>query len=186
MSKRKRGTVDDESITPGKSNKAKKQKTNTTFTPQARDSSNATIKHIESEGSVQVLHDGRSKTLDRKIAKQQRKALARAQQDESGFNDGSKTVEADGNNGLAEDQNQKSVGKEQAGNRLESQKRAKGGGHNLTIKHESEKEKRKDGNIRSSGKKSKKNHVERATWKVSDPSGGQMLDVDPVFSPDET
>lgn len=55
----------------------------------------------------------------------------------------------------------------------------------MTTEHKSKKKKRKDRIVRRNGKKSKGKSVETATWKVSDSLGGQMLDVDPVFSPDE-
>ena len=67
----------------------------------------------------------------------------------------------------------------------ESQEREKEGGQILTTEHKSKKKKGKDKTVRQNGKKSKGKTVETATWKVSDSVGGQMLDVDPVFSPDE-
>ena len=189
MTKRKRETADEESIHREQSKKAKKQKTNTNITPQVKSSSNTPLKHTQTAKSVQALHDEGSKKLARKIAKREKRALAKAQRDESAFKDGSKTGDADGNNGLAEYQDRKSVGKGEAANRHESQEREEEGGQNLTNKHRSKKEKRKERGVRSSGKKSgkksRRKDVERATWTVSDPSGGQMLDVDPIFSPDE-
>ena len=185
MSKRKREKADEESITPEQSKRAKKQKTKATITPRAKASLNAAVKYTEGEGSVQALHDERGKEFARKIAKQEKKALARAQRDESRLKVGNKAVEADDNSGLAEGQDQRSVEKGQVGNWNGSQEQAKEGGQSLTKKQRSKKEKRKDRNVRSSGKERKKKHVERATWKASDPVGGQMLDVDPVFSPDD-
>ena len=185
MTKRKRATADEESINREQSKKTKKQKTNTTFTPQVKGSLNTPLKHTQPAESVQGLHDKRSKKLARNIAKREKKGLAKARRDESVFKDGSKTGDADGNNGLVEYQDQKFVENGEAADRHESQEREEEGGQTLTNKHRSKKEKRKDRDVRSSGKKSRKKDIERATWTISDPLGGQMLDVDPVFSPDE-
>ena len=68
---------------------------------------------------------------------------------------------------------------------LHNREHGKDGVQKVTEKHNSKKEKSKNGTVQPSGKKSKVKEVAIATWKVSDPLGAHMLDVDPVFSPDE-
>ncbi len=121
MSKRKRDTSNEESVSPQQSKKVKKQ-TSTTKAPHAEAPSNLAPNYTEIEGSTQA--------------------------------------HANPN-------------------------REKEGGQILTTEHKSKKKKGKDRTVRRNGKKSKGKTVETATWKISDSLGGQMLDVDPVFSPDE-
>lgn len=132
--------------------------------------------------------DRRNEKLARRLAKRNKEASEKPQQDESGRKDGIKTGDGDDNTGLVEKRERKSLEKGQFGpsrNRPESREIEKEGGQELTGKHKSNEEKRKDRTVRPKGKEIKEKAVETAMWKVSDSLGGQMLDVDPVFSPDE-
>lgn len=188
MPKRKRDAVDEESATPEQSKPVKKQKTDTTRPIQARVPSNVTTKHTETKGSTRVPPDRRNRKLARKRVKREKEALKNPPRDESGRKDGIKMGEDDDDTGLVEIREKKSLEKGQPAasrNQPESRKGKKEGGQKLTRKHKSKKEKRRDRNVGPNGQENREKAVETATWKVSDPSGGQMLDVDPAFSPDE-
>lgn len=185
MSKRKLETADEESATHEQPEKVKKQKTNTS---QAKALSNITPKHTEVKVSAQVPPDQRNEKLARKLVKREKRALEKLRRDESGRKDGIKTREDDEGTELVEVRESKSSEKENTAasrNRHDSRKREKEGGQKLTGKHKSKTEKRRDKTASSNGHKNKENAAEPVTWKVSDPLGGQMLDVDPVFSVDE-
>lgn len=172
MSKRKRETANEESATPEQRKKVKNQKTNTP-------------KDTETEGSAQAFPDRGSEKLARKLAKRERKAPEKQQRDETERKDG---IKGDGDTGYVQGQEQTLLenGRTAASrNRHEGPEREKDGGQKLRREQKSKKEKRKDRAVRTKGKKSKEKAVEKATWKVSDAFGGQMLDVDPVFSLDE-
>lgn len=188
MSKRKRETANEESATREQSKKVKKQKTSTTRAPQAKAPSTAAPTYTETEGSAPVPSDRTYAKLAGKLARREKEALQKPQRDESGRKDGIKTGEGDEDTELVEFRERKSLenGKSAASkNQHESQERGKEGGQVLTGEHKSKKDKPKDRTVRPNGKKNKGKAVETATWKVSDSLGGQMLDVDPVFSPDE-
>ena len=181
MTKRKRETADEESAALNEQKIIKKQKTSTTR------ASKAASEPLDTEASAQVP-DRKKEKLTRRLAKREKKALKSTQRNESGRSDGIKTGEHDGNTVSSGIQERKPLEKGRAALSKKWHKSKEGGkegGQNLTKKHRSKKEKRKDRNEHSSGKKSKERAVEMATWKVSDPLGGQMLDVDPIFSPDE-
>lgn len=181
MSKRKREKADEESATTEQPKKVKKQRTNATRTAQAKAPSDAAAKHIKIQESDQVPPDKRNEKLARKLAQREEKVLEKLQQDESGRKDGIKTGEDHEDTGLVPRKVRESFeGGQMARSRNphKSRKREGEGGQKSGGKH-------KDRTVRSSGKKDEDKAVETATWKVSDSVGGQMLDVDPVFSPDE-
>lgn len=187
MSKRKRETADEESATSELSKRIKKQK-NTPRAPHAKAPSDAIPKHTKTQDFAQVPPDRSNDKLARKLAKQEKKALKKLQRDDLGPDDGTKTGEDHGDTGKLQGQVGESLEKGQmvgSGNRQKSREREREDGQKLTRKHKSKKDKRKDSTGRSSRKKDEETAVEAATWKVSDSVGGQMLDVDPVFSPDE-
>ena len=181
MSKRKRETADEELASPERHRESKKQRTNTT-------TSKAVPKHPETEGSPQVQVDRRKKKIARKLAKRERKAQESQQRNESGRTDEIKTGEHDGDIRIVGVQEKRLLKKgraESSKNRHGKQELGKKYGPKLREKQKSKKEKRKEKNVQSSGKKIKKEAVEITTWKISEPLGGQMLDIDSVFSPDE-
>ena len=174
MSKRKLETVDEESTTPEQRRKSKKRKTNIP-------------KHTNIEGPVQVSNDRRNEKLARKFAKREIQALEKQQRDEPGSQGGIKTGEGEDDTRSIKTQ-EKLLEKGRTGafsNRHGSSKREKEIGQKSTGEQKLKKEKLKDRTVRRNGKKSKEKGVKTVTWKVSDAFGGQMLDVDPVFSPDE-
>ena len=188
MSKRKRVTPDEESAAPRQPKKTKTQNTNTARAPRARTLSNAAPDHAESKGPIEVLASKKSEKLRRKIAKQEKRALEKPQLDQSQLKDG---VAKEGNGEIMlletpEGTLSKRVQTTSSQIRHEDQQRGKEGGRKWTGKDGKKRVKHKDRTVRSNGKKSK---IEVAAgtvkWKVSDCVGGQMLDVDPVFSPDE-
>lgn len=189
MSKRKRETADEESATPGRRKKVKKQKTSKTRISQAKDASNTSPKHVESEEYTQLPQDRDNKKHARKLANREKGALERSQRDGLERKDEIRTGEDDEDIRLVKIRETKSLEKGHsaaAPGRHESREREEEGGQKLTVKRKPKREKRsRDRTARSNGKKNKKKDIEIATWKVSDPLGGQMLDVDPVFSPDE-
>ena len=185
MFKRKREKADEESTTPEQPKKVKKQKTNTTRVQATLD---VVPKHNEIERSAQASSDKTNAKLAHKSAKKEKKALEKSQRDNLGRNAGIKTGEADDNitsvdiqERLLSDTGQTAASRD----RYESREREKEGGQILTETHHPKKEKRKHSTSRPNGKKNKRNAVEKATWRVSDPLGGHMLDADPVFPPDE-
>ena len=181
MIKRKRETVDEELAFPERHRETKKQRTNTT-------TSKAVPKHPESERSAQIQDDKRRKKLARKLAKREKKAQASQQRNELGRKDGIKAETHDGDTRMVGVQEKRLLKKgraESSKNRHGNRERGKKDSPKSREKHKSKKEKRKEKTMQPSGKKGKKESIEIATWKVSDPLGGQMLDVDPVFSPDE-
>ena len=181
MSKRKRETADEELASRERHRETKKQRTNTA-TPKA------VPKYPETEGSAQLKADRRKKKLARRLAKREKKAQWSQQRNESGRKDGIRTGEHDGDARMVEAQGKKLLKKgrtDSSKNRHGNQGSGKKDGPNLREKHKSKKQKHKEKNVQSSGKKSKKEAVETMTWKISGPLGGQMLDVDSVFSPDE-
>ena len=185
MAKRKRETADEESATPEQQKHVKKQKTSNMRISQAKD---AAPKHKGSEGSAQLPLGREDQEDSHKFAKRQRRALKKSQRDGLKRKDEIRTGEDDEDIRLVKTRGTKSLEKghrAEAPNRHVSRKREKEGGQTLTGKHKSKKEKRRDKTVRPNEKKSKRKDIETATWKVSDPLGGQMLDVDPVFSPDE-
>lgn len=159
MIKRKHERVDEESVTPKQSKNYKKQKTNT----HAKAPSNAAPNGMEDVGFIPVPSNGENEKLVRKLAKREKRALEKSQRDESGRKNGFQAKEVDDDIRIFD-------------------KRERNG---LTGKHKSKKEKREGSTKQPKGKKSKGKAVESVTWEVSEPLGGQMLDVDPVFSPDE-
>ena len=186
MSKRKHETIDEELPSPERHRETKKQRTNSKILK-------AVPKHPETEGSAQVQVDRKKKKVARKLAKRERRAQERQQRNESGRRDGTKTGEHGGDTQMAGMQEKallKEGRAESSKNRHGNRERGKKDRPKSREKHKSKKEKRKEKAIQPSGKKSKNESVENesvemAKWKVSDPLGGQMLDVDPVFSPDE-
>lgn len=174
MTKRKREKADEESAAPEQLKGIKKRKTDTTKAPTA------VPKQPETEGYAQVDLESRSAKFARRHVKRERRALKAQQRKELERKADFKTGEYDGNIGVVGVQEGKHSEKEQ--NAVE---RGEEVGPRLTVKQKSKKEKRQDRNVQSSGKKSKEKGVKVAKWNVSDPLGGQMLDVDPVFSPDE-
>ena len=185
MAKRKRGTPDEESAAPRQPKKAKTQKTNTARAPRAEPLSNTSPNHAETKGPIQLLANRKSEKLRRKIAKRERKALEKSQRDRSQHKDGV-AKEGNGDAELLETPERTLSERVQttlSQDRHEGQQREKEGGRKLSGKDSTKKVKHKN---RSVGKKSKiQVAAETAKWKVSDSVGGQMLDVDPVFSPDE-
>ena len=182
MSKRKLEAADEQSAAPEQSKRTKKQKTNTTRTSEA-----APRQH-NAKGSVQTSAHGRNEKLARKLAKREREALKDPQRSESEHKNGSKAGDYNDNTGLVGIQERELLEHRQTAapkNRHESREKAQEGGQKLTKKNKSKKKKRNDRTVESSGKKSRERAVDAATWKVSDSLGGQMLDVDLVFSPDE-
>ena len=188
MSKRKRVAPDEESAAPRQPKKAKTQKTNTARAPQAKALSNAALNHAEMKGPTELLANRKSEKLRRKIAKRERRALEKMQRDQSRHKDGV-AKEGNGDAMLLETPDQTLSEKVQRTSpqiRHEGQQREKEGGRKLSGKNRAKKVKHKDRTVRSNEKKSKiEIAAETAEWKVSDSVGGQMLDVDPLFSPDE-
>ncbi len=185
MAKRKRETADGESATPEQSKKIKKLKRGPTSTPQVKATSNIAPKQSDIERSIQVSDSKRDEKRARRHARREKETLEKTQRDESGHIDGVKARADGGDTGSAEVQRPKLLGKSQTRNRHKSRKREEEGGQELTGKHKSKRVRRNDKNERSNGKRRKEKDVVTAKWKVSDPLGGQMLDADPVFSPDE-
>ena len=182
MSKRKRGAADEEPAAPEHSKRTKKQKTSTTRTSRVA----PTQPHTK--GPVQTSANGRTEKLARKLAKREKEALKNPQRNESGHKDGSKAEDYNGNTGLVGMQERELLEHRQTAaskNRHESREQGQGGGQELTEKHKSKKKRRKDRTVESSEKKSREKAVDAAKWRVSDSLGGQMLDLDPIFSPDE-
>ena len=188
MSKRKRETADEESAAPRQPKKAKTRKTNTTRAPRAKALSNAAPNHAETKGPIELFANRKSEKLARKIAKREKGALEKPQRDRSRRKDG---VAKEGNDDakLLETPARTLSERGQTTSsqiRHEGQQQEKEGGQKLSGKHNTKKVKHKDRTVRPNGKKIKiEVAAETATWKVSDSVGGQMLDVDPVFSPDE-
>ena len=182
MSKRKRETADEQLAFPERHRDAKKQRTKTT-------ASKAVSKHPETEGSAQVQDDRkRKKIIALRLAKRKRKAQKSQQRNELRRKDGVKKGEHDGDTrmvGVQEKRLPKKNRAESSKNGFGNQELGNKDGPQSRKKHKSKKEKRKEKNVQSDGKKSKKEAVEIETWKISDPLGGQMLDLDSVFSPDE-
>ena len=188
MAKRKRETAEEGSATPEQRKLVKKQKTSKIRISQAKDASNAAPKHIESEGSAQLPPARENKEDARKLAKRERRALEKSQREGLERKDEIRIGEDDEVIRLVKIRGTKSLEKGHsaaAPDRHVSRKREKGGGQTLTGKHKSKQEMRRNKTVRPKRKKSKEKDIETAVWKVSDPLGGQMLDVDPVFSPDE-
>lgn len=155
MTKRKRETADEESAVREQRKRAKTQK----YPPFSE--------------------------IARRLAKQEREAFQRQQQAESGRGDGVEIGKKDGNSTLSKTNEKESPGKQQTiplTDRHESPEHGGRGGQNMIRKHKPKK-KSKDRTVRSNEKKSK--DVDTAAWRLSEAVGGQMLDVDPVFSPDE-
>ena len=188
MSKRKRETADEEPLPSRQLKRANTQKTNTTRAPRARALSNAAPIHAETKGPTQLLADRKSGKLARKTAKREKRALEKPQRDRSRRKDGV-AKEGNGDAKLLETTERTLSERGQTAPsqiRDEGLEREKEGGQKLSGKHNTKKVKHKDKTVRPNGKKSKTEvAAETATWKVSDSVGGQMLDVDPVFSPDE-
>lgn len=188
MAKRKRETADEEPATPEQRKHVKKQKTSKIRISQATDASNAAPKYTESEGSAQLPPGRANEKHSRKLAKRERRTLEKSQRDGLERKDEIRTGEDDEDIRLVKIQRTKSLEKRHSAAALDrhvSRKREKDGGQTLTGKHKSKQEMRRDKTVRPKRKKSKEKDIETATWKVSEPLGGQMLDVDPVFSPDE-
>ena len=188
MSKRKRVTPDEESAAPRQSKKPKTQKTNTAKAPRARALSNAATNHAETKGPIEIPASRKSEKLRRKIAKREKGALNKPQRDQSRLKDGV-AKEGNGDAMLLETPEgtlSKKVQMTSSQIRHEDQQRGKEGCRKRSGKDGKKKVKHKDRTVRSNGKKSK---IEVAAgtvkWKVSESVGGQILDVDPVFSPDE-
>lgn len=179
--------ADEESATLEQRKKAKKQKTSKIRISQAKEASNAASNHLESEGSFQLAPNSENDKLARRLAKRNRRALEKLQR--AGLeHDKIRTREDKKDLRPVKIQGTKSLKKRNsaaAPNRHESREREKEGGQRLNGKHKSKQEDRRDETVQPKGKKSKANDLDTATWKVSEPVGGQMLDVDPVFSPDE-
>ena len=181
MSKRKRDTTDEDVASPGRRRESKKQRMSTT-------KSKTVPKHPETEGPAQFQIDRKKNRLARKLEKRERKAQRIQQRNESGREDKIKTREPNGVTRLVKKQERRLLKKglaELSKTRHGDQELGKKDGSRLREKHKSKKEKRKEKNVLPSVKESKKEAAEIATWKTSDPVGGQMLDVDPVFSLDE-
>ena len=181
-------TPDEESAAPRKPKKVKTQKTNTTIAPRAEALSNTAPNHAETKGPIELLANQKSEKLRRKIAKREKKALEKSQRDRSQHKH-RVAKEGNGEAKLLETPERilsERVQTTSSHNRHEGQQREKEGGRKLSGKDSTKKVKHKDRTVRSNGKKSKiEVAAETAKWKVSDSVGGQMLDVDPVFSPDE-
>ena len=182
MSKRKLETADEESAAPEQYKRTKKRKTNTTR------ASKALPQRPEIKGLARGDLDRRSEKLARRLAKRENKAPEDQNRNESGRKDGVKTGDYDGSAGVVGLQETKPLEKGRTAalkNRHESRERGNEGSPKSEKKHKSKSEKRKDRIVQLSGKKGKEKDVGSATWNVSDPLGGQLLDVDPVFSLDE-
>lgn len=187
MTKRKRETADEESATLEQPKNGKKQRSDTTRAPQGKATSNVGSQH-GTEISAQVPPDRRTEKLARRLAKREAGALVKPRQGESGRKDGMKTREDDIDTESVNIRGGKSLEKGQitaSRNRHGSREREQEGGQKLTAKHKSKIEKRRERTAGSRRRNNKEKAAETATWKVSDPLGGQMLDADPVFSPDE-
>ena len=181
MSKRKRETADEALASLERHRETKKQRTNSI-------TSKAAPKQQGTEGSAQLKARKREEKRARKLAKRERRDQASQQRKESGRQDGIKTGEHGGDTRMVEVQEKRLLKKgriKSSKSRQGNQELGKAAGQKLREKHKSKKEKRKEKSAQSSGFKDKKEAVEATMWKISDPLGGQMLDVDPVFSPDE-
>lgn len=183
MFKRKRDTVEEESAHPKVSQQVKKQRTNTS-TPQAKATSIVAPNYNEHEESIEIFHNRESEKRARRLAKRERKALRKKKLDRLGP-DGTKTQGNDDAHRPGKEQKVKSVGKRRKEHRRESQEAEQEGGQISVKKGQSRKEGRKDRNKQSDIKKGGNQLFKTAYWKLSDPFGGQMLDVDPIFSQDE-
>ena len=184
MFKRKRDTVEEESADPKVSQQVKKQRTSTS-TPQAKAASVAAPTYNEHEESVEIFQDRESRKRARTLAKRERKALRKKKLNELGPEDGTKTQGNDDADRSGGKQRIKSLEKRRKENRRESREAEQEGGQKFIKKGQSKKEGRKVRIKQSDTKKGGNQLVKTADWKLSDPLGGQMLDVDPVFSPDE-
>lgn len=190
MAKRKRETADEESSTPQQRKNVKKQKTSKIRISQAKD---AAPKHIGSKGSAQLPPVRANKNLAGKLTKREKRTLEKLQRGGSERKEEIKTAEDNEDIRLVKIRGTKLLEKGQSAaapdrhvsRKREKAKREKEGGQTSTGKHKTKQEKRRDKTFRQTRKKSKEKDIETATWKVSDPLGGQMLDVDPIFSPDE-
>ena len=183
MPKRKRETADEQLASPERHRDAKKQRTNTT-------ASKSVSKHSEIGGSAQAQAErNREKKLARKLAKREKKAQKIQQRNGLRPKDGVRKAEDNGDirmvgvqekrlpkKGRAQSSTKNGLGKQELGNK---------DGPLSREKRKEKKEKRKEKNEQSDGKKNKEEAVEIETWKISDPLEGQMLDLDPIFSPDE-
>ena len=181
-------TPDEESAAPRQPKKAKTRKTNTARAPRAKAPSNAAPNHAETKGSIEILASRKSEKLRRKIAKREKRASEKRQRGQSRHKDGVAKKE-NGDAMLLGTPEQKLSERVQLTSsqiRHEDQLQGKEGGRKLSGKDGTTKVKHKDRTMRSNGKRSKTEvAAETVKWKVSDSVGGQMLDVDPVFSPDE-
>ena len=181
-------TPDEESAACRQPKKAKTQKTDTARAPRAKALSNAVPNHARTKGPIELLANRKSEKLRRKIAKREKAALEKQQRDRSRHKDG---VAKEGISDVKlletpERTLSERVQTTSSQTRHEGQEREKEGGRKLSRKDSTKKKKYKDRTARSNREKSKiEVAAETAKWKVSDSVGGQMLDVDPVFSPDE-
>lgn len=188
MTKRKRDAEDEESAILEQRKKVKKQKTSKITISQAKDLLNAAPNHLESGRSTQLPPKSEIDKEARRLAKRERRVLGKSQRVKLERKDELRTGQDGEDTQLVKKRGTQSLGKghsSAAPDRHKSQEREKEGGQTLKRKHKSKEEKRTTLNVQPNGKKSKEKDVETAPWKVSKPLGGQMLDVDPVFSPDE-
>ena len=181
-------TPDEESAAPRPPKKAKTQKTNTARAPRAKALSNAAPNHAETKGPIETLASRKSEKLRRKIAKREKRALEKPQRGQSRHKDGVAKKE-NGDAMLLETPERTLSERVQTTSsqiRHVGQQQGKEGDRKLSGKDGTKKVKHKHRTVRSNGKRSKTEvAAETVKWKVSDSVGGQMLDVDPVFSPDE-
>ena len=188
MTKRKRETADEESATFEERTEFKKRKTSKIRLPQAKDPLNAPPNHLGSEGSTQLPPNSEIDRNARRLAKRERRAQGKLQRAGLERKDEARAGEDDKDTRLVKIRGTKSLKERQsvkAPGQHESRKREKEGGQTLRGKHKSKQEERRDKIIQTNGKKRKEKDIDTATWRVSNALGGHMLDVDPVFSPDE-
>ena len=186
MAKRKRETADEELATRDQRKTVKKQKTKDTTASQAKASSKISQKNTQTEKSTLPFSDRSDEKLARRLAKREKKAFRIQQRGELGRGDGIQIGKKEGNTNSSKTNERKRFGKQHiitSTEGHESPEQGERGGQNMIRKHKSKKKKSKDRTVGSNDKKSK--DLETVAWKLTDAVGGQMLDVDPVFSPDE-
>ena len=215
MSKRKFETADAESGTLEQSKKAKKQKTDTSSPqpksisitanghPENESLSQISLdrrkeKHLrrlakreianghpENKRYLQAHTNKKKEKRVNRLGKRGTKISKESRREESASKNGIKTVVDDGNVVLTKTEKTQLSEKLRKEKRHESRQLREEGVQVSIGRHQSKKGRRRDRSARSDGKQGKRQSVETATWKISDPVGGQMLDMDPVFSPDE-
>lgn len=157
MAKRKREAADQELQISGRPGKVKKHKTKDAKETEITNTlkESGTVKEIRTIAQVPESEDHPTK-LARKLAKQKRRALQRTRIADETVPQAIESKGTDVQKDSASNHETKAV---------------------IATKNETQLVKTKH--------KEKERKGKSAAWKISDPIGGQMLDLDPVFSLDE-